>query len=233
MSSKMQQAFEEKAFGKPILVPEFFDHATINSRATTGYGMNVYISATYIKIKTQGRKDTTVRKATEEDIALFHEHYAKYQERIKFSTIPMEGLAGYSKANSFTLRDLGVTSTEELAEFTGKLPTAELKLMKHCAEYMVVGMSEYEPPVFHDDQMEVPRETSQTQRQVLPTGEGFRPPDGNEGNLGGGVQPLGVSLDENGQIVQLNGQAYEGQALTFREAGQEIKQEEVKKISFY
>ena len=230
----MQQAFEEKAFGKPVLVPEFFDHATINHSATAGYGINIYQSATYIKIKTQGRKDTTVRKATAEDIELFKEHYTKYLERIKFSTIPMEGLAGYSKANSFTLRDLGVTSTEELSEFTGNLPTAELKLMKHCADYMVDGMSLYEPPVLNNDYMEVPRETSQVhqaQRQVLPSGEGLGNPDGGDGNLTGGVQKFGISFDEEGNIVELNGSPYSGQTTP---SGQEVQEEIVQKaISFY
>lgn len=221
----MQQAFEEKAFGKPTFVPRFFEHARINPTKTAGYGITIYDTFTYIEIKTSGRKDTTTRKARDDDKALFDHAYAKYCEATDFNTIPMEALAGFSEANRFILRDLEVTTVEELDEYSGKLPLASLKLMKDSAAYMITCMTAYSPPTYHDDLMEVPRETIQAQRQVLPASQSLGVSDGQAGDNGSGVQKFGISLDEEGNILEIHGQAVE-------EKGQQ--EESVQKaVNFY
>ena len=227
MPTEIQRAFEERAFGKPTIVPRFFEHARKDSRRTAGYGMNMYTDSTYVEIKTKGRKDTTAREATEEDKALFSHHYEIYQQRMEANSIPMEALAGYSIANRYILRDIDITTVEELDAYNGNLPLASLKLMKHCAAHMLDAMSLYKPPNFSDDKMEVPRETIQAQRQVLPSGEGLGLTDGNEGVDGGGIQQLGVNLDEEGNIIQIHGQ----EVKTSQEGVQ--KESHQKVISFY
>jgi hypothetical protein len=225
MSSNVQKDFEEKAFGKPTLVPRFFEHARINTIKTAAYGIKVYDTFTYIEIKTSGRKDTTTRKATDEDKMVFAESYAKYQSHHQFNTIPMEALAGFSIANQFILRDLGVHTVEDLNEYSGSLPLASLKMMNECAAFMVEAMSDFSPPTFHDDHIqEVPRETIQTQRQVLQTSESLGATDGQERDNGSGVQRLGVTLNEEGEVTEIH-----GQALKFKEEGvqKEIHQEVV------
>ena len=224
MEQSVQKAFEEKAFGKPTIVPRFFEHARKDTMLTAAYGMNIYTNSTYVEIKTKGRKDTTARQATDEDKAVFEHHYTRYVDTMDSNSIPMEALAGFSMANQFILRDIGITTVEELAEYSGQLPLASLKLMQHCAVEMVNFASMYQPPNFSDDKMEVPRETIQAQRQVLPSGESLGVTDGNEGINGSGVQRFGVTLDENGNITEFNGQ----------EIGKESQQEKVQKvISFY
>jgi hypothetical protein len=229
MANNVQKEFEAKAFGKPVFTPRFFEHARKNTTLTSGYGINVYETDTYIEIKTSGRKDTTTRKATAEDMALFEHAYMKYIENRAENYMPMEALAGYSTANLFILRDLGVTSTEELANYSGHLPLASLKLMKHCAAYLVHQMQVYTPPTFTDDTMEVPRETIQTQRQVLPSGENLGAENSNQANHEGGVRQLGVSLNENGEIIEIHGQSVqEGHQK------ESVQKESVQKVvSFY
>jgi len=227
MEQDVQRAFEEKAFGKQVIVPRFFEHARKDSRLSTGYGINIYTSSTYVEIKTKGRKDTTTRRATEDDKALFSHHYSRYAATMDSNSIPMEALAGYSMANQFILRDLDITTVEELAEHKDTLPLASLKLMQHCAVEMVNFASMYQPPNFSDEMMEVPHETIQAQRQVLPTGQSLGATDGQEGNNGSGVQRFGVTLDPEGNITEFNGQEVQ-------KGQQESQQKEVKKvISFY
>jgi len=227
MPTEIQRAFEEKAFGKPTIVPRFFEHARKDAKLTTGYGINIYLGSTYVEIKTKGRKDTTAREATDDDKGLFSHHYELYMERMEANSIPMEALAGYSMANQFTLRDLGVTTVEELADYSDTLPLASLKLMQHCAVEMVNFASTYQPPNFSDEIMEVPRETIQTQRQVLPSSEGLGNPDGQQGADGSGVQRYGVSLDAEGNVTELH-----GQEVQIRQEGQQ-KESHQKVISFY
>jgi len=230
MANKMQRAFEEKAFGKPTIVPTFFDHAAIDQRLTTGYGINMYKSSTYVRIKTVGRKDNTVRKATEDDVALFSEHYKKYLEGTDSDSISMESVAGFSTANQFTLRDIGVTSFEELATYQGELPTAELKLMRHCAEYLMGCMQAYEPPTFYDEDIKV-HETVQTQRQVLQASQDEPAYRGSGSDFQGGVRQVGVSLDENGNIIELNGRKIGEEGVQEESQQEESRQKTV--INFY
>ena len=223
MAKSVQEAFEEKAFGKPTIVPRFFEHAKKDATRTAAYGINIYTNSTYVEIKTKGRKDTTARQATDEDKAVFEHHYSRYTATMDSNSIPMEALAGYSIANRFILRDLDITTVEELDAYSGTFPLASLKLMKHCAAHMLDAMTLYKPPNFSDEQMEVPRETIQAQRQVLPSGESLGVTDGNAGINGSGVQQLGVSLDPEGNITEIHGQKVE-----------ESQQEKVQKvISFY
>lgn len=232
MANKIQQAFEEKAFGKPTLVPRFFEHARLNNLKTKAYGVNVYETHTYLEIKTAGRKDTTTRKATDEDKELFVEHFTKYTEGTQYSTIPMEALPGYSIANRFTLRDMDITTVEELAEYESRLPLGSLKLMQHAAQMLVGVMAQYEPPTFHDDVMEVPRETIQTQRQVLPADRSIAAPDGQTGDHGGGVQRFGVTLDEDGNAIEVLGGETSEEKGVWQEESQQ-KESQPKVLSFY
>ena len=230
MANNVQKEFEAKAFGKPVYTPRFFEHARKNGTLTRGYGLNVYETSTYIEIKTSGRKDTTTRKATAEDMELFDHAYKKYIQKYSDNHMPMEALAGFSTANQFILRDLDITTVEELAEYSGSLPLASLKLMRHCAGYLVEAMQNYTPPNFSDEEMmEVPRETDQAQRKVLQTGENIGVADGQEGNLGGGVQQFGVTLSETGETIEVIG----GRQKESRQEKGVQKESSQKVISFY
>lgn len=232
----IQKAFDEKAFGKPVIVPRFFEHAKKNTTKSSGYGINIYDTSTYVEIRTKGRKDTTTRKATKEDTELFEHAYSKYAKQHSDNKLPLEALAGYTTANRFILRDLNVSDAEELAEYKGLLPLGSLKLMRHNAKHMLEWLKAYEPPYFEDDALPETDDGStgnQAQWQVLQGGDGFTPSDGQGGNNGASLQRLGVTLDEDGNIIEFNGQAVSATQTRTQSHQKEVKKEVKKVVSFY
>lgn len=212
MDSQLQKLFEERAYGKPVIIPKFFLHARKDIQKSTLYGINIYQNEMYVQIKTKGRNDNTVRKATEEDIQVFSHAHELFLQELGRKSQSLEQLPGYTPAIGFTFRDVGVTTVEELLAYRGPFPTAEMKKLWHVAAYLQSGMRDYQAPVFYDETVENSH------------GE-IRPPDGADlfytqggadgGNLGervpvsqpasngsGGEGPLryGAVFDENGQV---------------------------------
>lgn len=207
----LQKQFQEKAFGKPVYIPKFFMHATVDPARSAQYGIKVYKEELFVQIKTKGRKDNTVRKATEDDIAAFSHAYEKFVNERSQVSQSLETLPGYSNAVGFTFRDLGVTTIDELLAFKGPFPLAEMKQLWHIARYIMNGMEQYEPPVFRDDPpKEIYNGKAEAERAALLYAQGashagsvgertvFSEPPSN-GAGGSGLPPIvGVSFDENG-----------------------------------
>lgn len=221
MDAQLQSKIQEAAFGKPVYIPSFFMHATVDSNLTARHGITIYSEALYIKIRTKGRKDNTVRKATQDDIDLFQEAYQKFLTEDASPEQSLETLPGYTASIGFTFRDLGVTTVDELLAFKGPFPLAEMKKLWHVARYITTGLEAYQPPVFKDDPKKEQFHGSQeaklaarlyAQRDVSSGGVGesvpvIQPP-GQQGG-GGQIPQFGVNLDEEGnRQVEVNGKTF-------------------------
>ena len=221
MDQALQRKFEESAFGKPVYIATFFLHPSLDAQATAKHGIKLYQDELYIRIKTKGRKDNTVRVATEEDINLFTGAFTKFKKEQDHQSGSLETLSGYTPSVGYAFRDLGVTNIDELLAFRGPFPLAEMKRLWHLAAYLRKGMENYTPPVFNDDAVEEVNHVSQesyTQTEVLSPQRGADVPvlgecapfdykTGN-GRTNGAVQQRqirGVSLDEKGEATPYYG----------------------------
>ena len=221
MDRNLQKLCEERAFGKPIIIPKFFLHAQKDEIKSARYGINIYGDMLYVRIKTKGRKDNTVRKATTEDLQVFEHAYAKFLHEQQAQNQTLESLPGYTTALGFTFRDRGVTTVDELVAYRGPFPTAEMKRLWHTAAYISRGLEAYNPPVFKDDQeVQYAQEIRYPEAPVVRTSggdydrnNGVATPFGHTPGNQGGNQPvqfagipdqqtqiLGVNLSEEGEI---------------------------------
>jgi hypothetical protein len=223
--STIMQAFNAAAYSKPTFMGEFFSHCTIDQGETQRFGVNVYQSKTYIRIKTKGRKDNTVRVATDEDKALFKEAWAKFESNRQDSGIPLVALPGWSATNEATLADLGIKTVEQLLVYTERLAWHTLRVMQHAGLYLMNGLAEYIPPEEEpDDAAQRPQEQEVPLRNNVEApgyGQGLRENTPLPHQNGGQAQSrVGVSLDEKGEVISIEGRQEESRQ-------EEIVQEKV------
>ena len=107
-ASDVARAFQAKAYSKPTFMGRFFMHPTLDQEKSKRYGINVYNSHLFIEIKTKGRKNTTTRRATEEDRAMFYEALERFNQSQNDTGIPLRALAGWSTDNERSLNDIGI-----------------------------------------------------------------------------------------------------------------------------
>lgn len=206
---QIRQEFNRQAFGKPVLFGEFFHYAVEDKAMSKRTGFPMYNTKVFVRIKTQGRKDTTVRLATEEDKAMFKEQWQKFEERQELGALtPLNTLPGYTVEAEFTLKDLGVKSAEELAEYDGELPTYEMNVMRDAAQHLQSFWIRYTPPEKHD--VTIPESRNH-----------HGPDDGQEVREGHYLEMatrnsapqrengIGVFLDEEGNVAGFGGFAQE------------------------
>ncbi len=208
MDRNIQIAAEERAFGKPVLMPTFFLHARKDDTKSFRFGINIYVNELYVRIKTKGRKDDTVRKATQNDVQLFSHAYEKFVGENDRKSQTLETLPGYNTALGFIFRDLEVHSIEELLAYKGPYPLAEMKHLWHVANYIQSGLRTYQPPVYQDEVENNHAIMDQTGGQELHAQRGVngrevdeRVSFGDKASNGAGAGPIrfGAVFDESGQ----------------------------------
>lgn len=221
-ASEVTKAFNEKAFTKPVFSGRFFMHPTLDQEKTDRYGVSVYTSKLFIEIRTQGRKNTTTRQATEEDQEMFFEALDAFNEEQTNSGIPLRSLSGWNTDNEITLNTLGIKSVEALVEYNGILPWYELRVMRDSAIYLSECLLKYSPPPKMENEDVRPKGIP-VHRALEASRNGQDVRNSPHQQAQGGIessQRIGVYLDEGGQIEKTEG---------FQEDyRQEKKQEKVK-----
>ena len=222
---QIRRDFNAKAFGKTVMSGKFFNHAVKNDTLSAEVGYPVYTSKVFIKIKTQGRRDTTSRVATDADKEIFQEAWEEFRKlQDEGMLAPLQILPGFSDTNAAVLNELGIKSAEELAAYTGDLYTYEQHVMRHAAQAMEAFWETYQPPEKSD--VRIPENDNRNRPgngQALRASASFsnpsRPPSAERDRPAG--ERLGVYLNERGEIEAIEGHGTGGPDFQEKESQQQ------------